>query len=102
MGASVERGAADGVRLAGGAFIPAELVVWAAGVKAPDVLEDIAGLETNRSNQLGGAPDAADHARRAHISPSATALHAPGPAIRRPVPPRAQAAHQQASHLAAR
>ena len=42
----------NGVQLASGRFIPAELVVWAAGVKAPDVLKDIAGLETNRLNQL--------------------------------------------------
>ena len=35
-----------------GACMPAELVVWAAGVKAPDFLKDIAGLETNRINQL--------------------------------------------------
>ena len=33
-------------------MMPAELVVWAAGVKAPDFLKDIAGLETNRINQL--------------------------------------------------
>ena len=32
--------------------MPAELVVWAAGVKAPDFLKDIDGLETNRINQL--------------------------------------------------
>ena len=35
-----------GVRLATGAFIPAELVVWAAGVRAPDVLRDLDGLES--------------------------------------------------------
>ena len=43
---------ADGVQLADGRKLPAELVVWAAGVKAADFLKDIAGLETNRSNQL--------------------------------------------------
>src|SRR5262245_28697622 len=43
---------AGGVRLATGEVIPAELVVWAAGVKAPDVLKDIGGLESNRINQL--------------------------------------------------
>ena len=32
--------------------IPAELIVWAAGIKAPDFLRDIDGLETNRINQL--------------------------------------------------
>ena len=35
-----------------GAAIPAELVVWAAGIKAPDFLNGLAGLETNRINQL--------------------------------------------------
>ena len=39
-------------RLASGEIIPAELVVWAAGVKAPDFLRDLDGLETNRINQL--------------------------------------------------
>ena len=42
----------NGVRLASGEIIPAELVVWAAGVKAPDFLKDLDGLETNRINQL--------------------------------------------------
>ena len=40
------------MRLADGRVLPAELVVWAAGVKAPDFLKDLAGLETNRINQL--------------------------------------------------
>ena len=40
------------MRLASGDVIPAELVVWAAGVKAPDFLKDLDGLETNRINQL--------------------------------------------------
>ena len=42
----------DGVRLVTGEIIPAELVVWAAGVKAPELLRDLGGLETNRINQL--------------------------------------------------
>src|SRR6266478_3742085 len=40
-GARVTKVAADGVRLADGSFIPSELVVWAAGVKAPDVLREL-------------------------------------------------------------
>ncbi|WP_392562376.1 NAD(P)/FAD-dependent oxidoreductase [Orbus sturtevantii] len=32
--------------------IAADIIVWAAGVKAPDFLNNIAGLETNRNNQL--------------------------------------------------
>uniref|UniRef100_UPI00260399AD NAD(P)/FAD-dependent oxidoreductase n=1 Tax=Ramlibacter sp. TaxID=1917967 RepID=UPI00260399AD len=41
-----------GIRLADGREIESELVVWAAGVKAPDFLKEFAGLETNRINQL--------------------------------------------------
>ena len=51
-GAPVTEVTADGVALANGTAIPAELVVWAAGIKAPDLLKDIAGLETNKLNQL--------------------------------------------------
>ena len=50
----------QGVKTATGREIPAELVVWAAGIKAPDFLKDLGGLETNRLNQLvvtTGAPD---------------------------------------------
>lgn len=32
--------------------IPADIMMWTAGVKAPDFLKDIAELETNRANQL--------------------------------------------------
>ena len=55
---------ADGVELAGGVFVPAQLVVWAAGVKAPQWLRELDGLESNALNQLVVTPDAADHARR--------------------------------------
>lgn len=41
-----------GVRLADGRLLPAELVVWAAGVKGPEFLTRLDGLETNRINQL--------------------------------------------------
>ena len=51
-GARVSEVRADGVLLASGELIPSELVVWSAGVKAPDFLRDFGGLETNRINQL--------------------------------------------------
>src|SRR5439155_11354862 len=51
-GAKVTEVTADGLRLADGLFIASELVVWAAGVKAPDVLRHLDGLEVNRINQL--------------------------------------------------
>jgi NADH dehydrogenase len=47
---------ADGVCLADGSFIPSELVVWSAGVKAPDFLKDMGGLETNHINRLRRLP----------------------------------------------
>ena len=98
-GAPVAEVLAGGVRLTSGRFIPAELVVWAAGVKAPDVLADIAGLETNRLNQLvvrGTLQTTRDDA----IFAIGDCAACPWPGHDHPVPPRAQAAHQQASHLA--
>ena len=47
---------ADGVQLASGERIPAELTVWAAGIKAPEFLAGLDGLETNRINQLVVGP----------------------------------------------
>lgn len=43
---------ADGLNTKDGEKINADLMVWAAGIKAPDFMKDIAGLETNRINQL--------------------------------------------------
>jgi NADH dehydrogenase len=91
----------DGVRLADGRVLPAELVVWAAGVKAPDFLKDLAGLETNRINQVVVRPtlqSTRDDDVFALGDCAACPWHANGngPAT---VPPRAQAAHQQASHV---
>lgn len=89
----------DGVRTASGQFVPAGLVVWAAGVKAPEVLKDIAGLETNRINQLVVGPNL-----QTPVDPNVFALGdcASCAWVEKGtnVPPRAQAAHQQASHLA--
>lgn len=90
----------DGVRLADGQFLPAELVVWAAGVKAPDFLKDMAGLETNRVNQLVVRPTlqvSRDDDIFAIGDCAACAWPQAGEEIL--VPPRAQAAHQQATHL---
>jgi len=90
---------ADGVRLASGEVVPAELVVWAAGVKAPDILEDLDGLETNRINQLVVLPTLAT-TRDENVF--AIGDCAACPWLGKDgvlVPPRAQAAHQQASHM---
>ena len=89
----------DGVRLANGALIPAELVVWAAGVKAPDFLKDLGGLETNRINQLVVRANL-ETTRGDSIFAIGDCAACPWAGHSSPVPPRAQAAHQQASHLA--
>ena len=97
-GAKVAEVMADGVRLADGRVMPAELVVWAAGVKAPDVLKDIAGLETNRINQLV-VRQTLQTTRDDSIFAMGDCAACPWPGKTGNVPPRAQAAHQQASHL---
>jgi len=90
----------DGVRLANGEVIAAELVVWAAGVKAPEFLKGIDGLETNAIHQLLVTPrlQTTRDERVFAIGDCAACpwLGAPPGTM---VPPRAQAAHQQASHM---
>ena len=89
---------ADGVMTASGKKIPAELTVWAAGIKAPDFLKDIGGLETNRLNQLV-VKQTLETTRDPGIFALGDCACCPWPGHDHCVPPRAQAAHQQASHL---
>jgi len=88
----------QGVKLASGDFIGSELVVWAAGVKGPDVLAKLDGLEVSRSNQLVVKPTL-----ETTLDPDVFALgdcaYLVPPGETYPIPPRAQAAHQEASHL---
>ena len=98
-GARVTEVSAAGVTLASGVSIPAELVVWAAGVKAPDLLKDIGGLETNAINQLVVRPTL-QTTRDDAIFAFGDCAACPWLGGEGIVPPRAQAAHQQASHLA--
>ena len=89
----------EGVRTQSGLFIPAELKVWSAGVKAPEFLRNLDGLETNRLNQL-----VVNETLNAIIDDNIFVLgdcaYCPQPGSDRPVPPRAQAAYQQAQTLA--
>ena len=89
---------ADGVRLADGRVLPAELVVWAAGVKGPEFLTRLDGLETNRINQLVVRQTLQTTADD-DIFALGDCAACPWPEKNGFVPPRAQAAHQQASHL---
>ena len=89
---------ADGVQLADGSFVPSELVVWAAGVKGPDVLADLDGLEASRSNQLVVTPTL-QTTRDPDIFAIGDCAWLVPAGQDRPLPPRAQTAHQQASHV---
>ena len=87
----------NGVRLADGRTIGAELIGWAAGVKAPAFLAGLDGLEVNRLNQLVVRPTLQTNDDRVFaIGDCAACLW---PETGKLVPPRAQAAHQQASHM---
>ena len=90
---------ANGVRLAGGEVIPAEIIVWAAGVKAPDLLRELDGLETNRINQLV-VEATLRTTRDEHIFAIGDCAACPWLGKKdMTVPPRAQSAHQMASHM---
>jgi len=95
-GMAVVEATRDGMKTASGEFITADLRVWAAGVKAPDLLADIGGLETNRANQLVVRPTLQTTRDDRVFAIGDCALFLPEGATR-PVPPRAQAAHQMAS-----
>jgi NADH dehydrogenase len=88
----------QGIKTATGREIPAELVVWAAGIKAPDFVKDLDGLETNRINQLT-VTQMLQATRDPNIFAFGDCAACPWPEKSGWIPPRAQAAHQQASHL---
>jgi NADH dehydrogenase len=88
----------NGVKLADGTVVPAELTVWAAGVKATDILTRMDGLETNRLNQLT-VLQTLQTTLDEDIFALGDCAACPWPEGKGNVPPRAQAAHQQASHM---
>ncbi len=96
-GAKVAEVRADGVVLEGGEVIPSELVVWSAGVKGPDFLAGL-GLEVNRINQL-----VVERTLQTTTDPNIFAIGdcaaCPREGFPNGVPPRAQAAHQMATHM---
>jgi NADH dehydrogenase len=97
-GARVTEVTEHGVKLASGEFLPSELVVWAAGVKGPDVLDSLDGLETSRSHQLVVKPTL-ETTRDPDIFAFGDCAYLVPEGDTHPIPPRAQAAHQEASHL---
>lgn len=89
---------AEGFKTKSGTFIPAEIKVWAAGIKAPDFLADIEGLETNHINQLV-VKHTLQTTNDGDIFAFGDCAACPMNDSEGNVPPRAQAAHQQASML---
>jgi NADH dehydrogenase len=88
----------EAIHTASGLKIPAAIKVWAAGIKGPDFLGDL-GLTTNRINQLkvdGGLILEDDERIYAMGDCAACVMNEEGDLV----PPRAQAAHQQASFIA--
>ena len=86
----------DGVDTKGGRHVPADLVVWAAGIKAPDFLAGIDGLETARNNQVI-VKQTLQTTGDDNIFAFGDCAACPWPEKGGNVPPRAQAAHQQAA-----
>lgn len=90
---------ATGYDLKDGGRIAAGLKVWAAGVKAPDVLARIEGLERSRTGQLVVEPTLLTTRDPAILAVGDCGSLA-DPQTGRPVPATAQAAVQQVDHLA--
>lgn len=87
------------IEFANGDQVEAQIKVWAAGIKAPAFLTNLDGLETNRINQLMVHQNLQTTLDE-NIFAFGDCACCPQPNSDRPVPPRAQAAHQQASTLA--
>ncbi|MCA2019139.1 NAD(P)/FAD-dependent oxidoreductase [Vibrio tritonius] len=91
----VTKAEADGLTTKDGEKIHAKIMVWAAGIKAPDFMKDIAGLETNRINQLV-VKETLQTTRDEDIFVIGDLAQCTQPNGKF-VPPRAQAAHQMSS-----
>ena len=98
-GTAVSQVNAEALITAQGMEIPASLKVWAAGIRAPAFLGSLDGLESNRINQLLVRPTL-QTTLDDNIFAFGDCAACPLGEGERNVPPRAQAAHQQASLLA--
>ena len=98
MGERVVRATPEGFATDSGRFVPAELKVWAAGIKAPEFVKELDGLETDRRNRLL-VQRTLQTTRDPDIYALGDCAACPWPQHEEPVPPRAQAAHQQAQFL---
>lgn len=95
-GTAVTEVTADAMLLASGERIPADLRVWAAGVKTAPLANEGDGLERARSGQFVVRPTLQTTADD-HIFAIGDCAFCHLPGDERPVPPRAQSAHQMAT-----
>lgn len=100
VGAAVKEVTEAGMLLADGQTVLADLKIWAAGIKAPEFLKTLEGLETNRINQLKVVQTLQSTIDEAIFAIGDCASCPLDAGSGRVVPPRAQAAHQQAELLA--
>jgi NADH dehydrogenase len=94
-GEQVVEATAEGMLTKSGELVKADLKVWAAGVKGPEMLAKL-GLEVTRSNMLVVKPTLQTTWDERIFAIGDCAFFVPE-AGGRPVPPRAQAAHQMAA-----
>ena len=94
-GEQVMEATPEGMITKSGELIKADLRVWAAGVKGPDMLASL-GLEVTRNNQLVVKPTLQTVQDDRIFAIGDCAFFVPEGQTR-PVPPRAQAAHQMAA-----
>lgn len=85
------------VTLESGTTLSADLCVWAAGIQGPPTLRDLDGLELDRARRLVVRPDLRT-TRDANVFAFGDCASIPGADAQ--VPATAQAAQQQADHLA--
>ena len=99
LGERVTKVAKEGIETQSGKKILSSLVVWAAGIKAPEFLSQIKDIETNSIHQIKveSTLQSTSDADIFAFGDCAACPVKPGSDLL--VPPRAQAAHQQASML---
>ena len=99
LGERVTKVTKEGIETQSGKKILSSLVVWAAGIKAPEFLSQIKDIETNSIHQIKveSTLQSTSDANIFAFGDCAACPVKPGSDVL--VPPRAQAAHQQASML---
>ena len=99
LGERVTKVTKDVVETQSGKKIISSLVVWAAGIKAPEFLSHIKGIETNSIHQIKVESTLQSTSNKDIFAFGDCAACAVKPGSHVLVPPRAQAAHQQAAML---